>query len=526
PVLRPLDNIKRMDAILAHDEAGNPMEPEWPAAEVIVGNPPFLGGFKIRQELGDDRVNDLFKLYEDRVPRTADLVVYWFERAWAMIKSRQSERTGLIATQSIRSNVNRAVLDEIASDGSIFTAWSDKPWVLDGAAVRVSIVGFDDGSEQRKTLDGLPVNHINADLTSSIDLTKAHRLTENLNLSFQGSMIGGPFQIAKTTAMNWISLENPSGRSNSDVIRPYVTGMDVLRRTDEEWVVDFGANTPLEEAQKYFVPFEYVLTMVYPERKDNRRAIRRERWWIHADPQPSMRTAVSQLRRYIATVRVAKHRIFVWLDSSVLCSNKLIVIAREDDYFFGVLHSRVHEIWSMATSSRHGVGNDPAYTPTTTFETFPFPWPPGEEPGIDPDLTGGRSTPGPDETSRAHLSGLEEIARWARALVDWRDAWLNPPPPAKGTLDVAWERLIKARTLTNLYNGLVYWREHKGPAFDRAAFDKETRKSVSPAEIQELDDIHHALDAAVLRAYGWPEDLSDEAILERLLALNLERSGG
>lgn len=164
-----------------------------------------------------------------------------------------------------------------------------------------------------------------------------------------------------------------------------------------------------------------------------------------------------------------------------------------------------------------------------------------DQSSVDGSLLGG---------SRADLSGPElvaDIARWARALADWRDAWLNPPPPAKGTIDVAWERLIKARTLTNLYNGLVYWREtrpdrsarevspgqglERRPVrsiepFDRATFDKETRKSVTPAEIQELDDIHRALDAAVLRAYGWPEDLSDEAILERLLALNLERSGG
>jgi hypothetical protein len=121
--------------------------------------------------------------------------------------------------------------------------------------------------------------------------------------------------------------------------------------------------------------------------------------------------------------------------------------------------------------------------------------------------------------------------------VAWRDAWLNPPPPARGTLDVAYDRLVKARTLTNLYNGLAYYRATRqdlrgfpkplrSEPFDRAAFDKETRNSVTPAEIQELDDIHRALDAAILRAYGWPEDLSDEEILERLLALNLARAGG
>ena len=156
-----------------------------------------------------------------------------------------------------------------------------------------------------------------------------------------------------------------------------------------------------------------------------------------------------------------------------------------------------------------------------TFETYPFPWPPGHEP--QPDLTGGRHLSGLDDDGAARMA---EIAHWARALAQWREAWLNPPPPARGTLDVAYDRLIKARTLTNLYNGLVYFREHKGPAFDRAAFDKETRRSATPDQIEELDDIHRALDAAVLRAYGWPETLSDEAILERLLALNLARAGG
>jgi hypothetical protein len=299
--------------------------------------------------------------------------------------------------------------------------------------------------------------------------------------------------------------------------------MDVLRRVEDEWVIDFGTEMPLEKASSYEAPFAYAVENVYPVRKDNRRALRRERWWIHSDPQPSMRASINSLNRYVATVRVAKHRIFVWLSKDVLCSNKLIVIAREDDYLFGVLHSRLHEVWSLANSSRHGVGNDPAYTPTTTFETYPFPWPPGREPG------------------EADDPRVAAIARAARALVAWRDAWLNPPPPDKGTLDVAYERLIKARTLTNLYNGLVYFRATsrnrvfaKNPVsttpFDRAEFDKQTRRSVSPAEIQELDDLHHALDAAVFRAYGWtdadgrPETLSDEAILERLLALNRERA--
>ena len=231
-----------------------------------------------------------------------------------------------------------------------------------------------------------------------------------------------------------------------------------------------------------------------------------------------MRRALADLPRFIATPTVAKHRLFVWLQHPTLPDHQLIAIARDDDYFFGVLHSRPHELWALRMGTWLGVGNDPRYTPTTTFETYPFPWPPGREP--QPDLTGGRHLSGLDDDGAALVA---EIAHWARALVGWRDEWLNPPPPAPGTLDVAYDRLIKARTLTNLYNGLVYYRAHPGPAFDRAAFDKETRRSASREEIRELDDIHRALDAAVLRAYGWPVDLSDEAILERLLELNRER---
>ncbi|MCO5191203.1 MAG: class I SAM-dependent DNA methyltransferase [Anaerolineae bacterium] len=508
PILRPLHNIERRDAILDYDADGRPIEPEWPSAEVIIGNPPFLGGNKIRQELGDETVDQLFQAHDGRVPKTADLVVYWFARSWTQITKNRAERVGLIATQAIRSAVNRSVLDKISESNGLFLAWSDKPWVLDGAAVRVSIIGFDGGSQKEKRLDGDKVERINADLTSSADLTKAARLIENIDLTFQGSMIGGSFQISESTAKDWLELTNPSGKDNSDVVRPYVTGIDVLRRTQREWIVDFGAQMPEEEASQYEMPFQYLQEHVYPVRAKNRRASRRERWWIHADPQPSMRVSVATLSRYIATVRVAKHRLFVWLPSATLCSNKLIVIARSDDYFFGVLHSNVHEVWSLVSSSRHGVGNDPAYTPTSTFETYPFPWPPGQEP------------------AEADDERVAEIAHWARELVAWRDAWLNPPPPQPGAINVAYDKMLKQRTLTNLYNGLVYYREtvKAGKLFMQDEFDKVTRRSVSRSAIQELDDIHTALDHAVLDAYGWPHDLSDEAILEQLLALNLERA--
>ncbi|MGH2352544.1 MAG: DNA methyltransferase, partial [Chloroflexota bacterium] len=183
PILKPLANIQHMDAILA-GENGKLVEPEWPEADIIIGNPPFLGGKLLRRLLGDKYVDDLFRVYDGRVPREADLVTYWFERARAHIESGRVKRAGLLATQGIRGGANRRVLERIKVTGDIFMAWSDRKWILDGAAVRISMVGFDDGEEQSRTLDGAPVEAINPNLTGALDLTTARRLRENLGLSF------------------------------------------------------------------------------------------------------------------------------------------------------------------------------------------------------------------------------------------------------------------------------------------------------------------------------------------------------
>ncbi len=183
-----------------------------------------------------------------------------------------------------------------------------------------------------------------------------------------------------------------------------------------------------------------------------------------------MRAALSVLRRYIVTPRVSKHRLFAFLPPDVLPDSALIAIAREDDYFFGVLHARPHRLWALrqGTQLREKASGN-RYTPTTTFETYPFPWPPGQEPAGDP---------------RAAA-----IAEAARRLVAQRDAWLNPPGASPQEL--------RRRTLTKLYNARPTW----------------------------LQMAHQRLDEAVLAAYGWPADLSDEEVLARLLALNLARAG-
>lgn len=164
PILKKLDNIRHMDAILAYDAAGKPTEPEWPTADVIIGNPPFLGDKRMRTELGDAYVNHLRKFYEGRLPGVSDLVVYWFERARDLIVKGKTKRVGFLSTNSLRQQGNRFVLEKIKQSGEIFMAWSDRTWILDGADVRVSMVGFDNGTEQQRYLDGKLVDQINADL--------------------------------------------------------------------------------------------------------------------------------------------------------------------------------------------------------------------------------------------------------------------------------------------------------------------------------------------------------------------------
>ena len=154
PVLQPLDNIELRDAILARDAEGAPVPATWPEAEFVVGNPPFLGNKRLRTQLGHEYVDDLFQAWDGSVARDSDLVCYWHEEARRQITMSATKRAGLLATNSIRGRWNRRTLERIKESGNIFMAWSDEPWTVEGAAVRVSIVGQDDGSETERVLDG------------------------------------------------------------------------------------------------------------------------------------------------------------------------------------------------------------------------------------------------------------------------------------------------------------------------------------------------------------------------------------
>ena len=378
PILKPLDTIECRDAILTPDNT----EPDWPDADVVIGNPPFLGSKLLIANLGEDYVSRMYATYAGRVPAEADLVCYWFDKAGQQIASGKANRAGLVATNSIRGGANRRALSAATDKRRIFEAWSDEPWVIDGAAVRVSLVCFSRAGDEAVAstrLDGAAVDEIHTDLTArrdgiGVDLTKARRLAENAGAAFMGDTKGGPFDIPGDLAREWLRLPaNPNGRTNADVLKPWVNGMDLTRRPAGKWIVDFGLTMPVGEAALYEEPFRWTTEHVYPMRQKSRRKAYREYWWRHAEPRPNMWAALDGLSRYIATPRVAKHRLFVWLDARICPDSQLIVIARDDDTTFGILHSRFHEIWSLRLCTWLGKGNDPRYTPTSTFATFPFP---------------------------------------------------------------------------------------------------------------------------------------------------------
>ncbi|MFZ1768666.1 MAG: DNA methyltransferase, partial [Caldilinea sp.] len=307
PVLKPLDTIQQMDAILAFDEQGKPVEPAWPAAEVIVGNPPFLGGGRLRSEFGDKYVDALFALYLGAVPSFSDLVCYWFEMSRRQVLHKPV-RCGLLATNSIRGGVNRHVLEQIKNTGDIFYAWSDRAWVLDGANVRVSMIGFDDGSEQFKMLNGISATNINSDLTRGIDLTTAQPLIENFSIQFEGTKKGADFDIPYEVAQEMLKQpSNIDGCHNSDVVKPWANAFDLTRGSRSMWIIDFGVDMTLDQAIRYQSPFNHIDRMVRPKYEK-----KRSRWWLHERPRPEMRVALSILNRFVVTPRHSKYRLFLW----------------------------------------------------------------------------------------------------------------------------------------------------------------------------------------------------------------------
>ena len=501
PILRPLGNIECRDALIEFvSDADEWRDASWPDSDVIVGNPPFLGANKFNREIGPEETQKIRAIFSGRVPTTVDLVAYWFEKSSKKIAEGMTKRFGLVCTSALRTGNNLRYLNSIWSRFTAFEAWSDLPWTQEGANVRVSIICASQSVTGKISLDGIDVAKINSDLTDFEfgGFALAEPLKNNRGYSYQGSKKVGPFEVSGSQARIWLDEPlNPNGRPNSDVLKRSWLTSDFKGRDRDVWIVDFGTSMSEDDAALYVSPFAYVAQEIKEKRKKNARQSRSRNWWKHGDPQPKMRAAISKLDRYLVTPEVSAQRVFVWANSRILPDCKLMVIAKNDDLTFGILQSKFHELWSLYNGGVRGASR--TYTPLTTFETFPFPE--GLAPNISPEQY--------KEDPRA-----TRISEAAARLNELRENWLNPPDMIKYVnevvegypdrilpVDEKAEKILKRRTLTNLYNERPAW----------------------------LDNAHRTLDEAVAAAYGWEKDfksgkLTDEEILGRLFELNQQRA--
>ena len=605
PVLQNLDGFENKDALMhetfkkktknlkaaraeEHQSQDNLfkvyVEREWPACDVIVGNPPFIGNKKMRGEL--DRMNGkgyaeaIWEIYGDRLPATSDLCCYWFEKARELIAEGKCQRAGLLATTGSKQISSRKAFERIQETGRIFFAISDRDWFDAGTAIRICMVGFGNADiTDKPTLDGEEVLKINADLSNGLDTTGKQYLRANEKLCFMGTTKVGDFDIPQVSAIKMLSAVNPHGKPNSDVLRPFRNGSDLVQADSERWIVDFGVGTPVESASLYAEPFKHVVDFVKPERLKNNRKTRAEHWWLLGETLPAFRKAIGELPRYIGTARVAKHRLFVWQDSPVLPDSKVIAIAFADDFHFGVLQSLVHKIWTLAMCGWHGKGNDATYNPTECFETYPFPFPHDSAEHVGNDEARLNAA-----KHYAHIALREEvppqnpeehraaIAAAAKELNALRERWLNPPEWTEekllkfpGSIDGPWMRYLDPKTVDPKSGvGTVRYPRLEPKDADCAAKLKDrTLTKLYNERPTWLNLAHKRLDIAVARAYGWNDfaeilERSDvgiiydfesggfmiletdekglsearekfekdfaEKILERLLTLNLERA--
>ncbi len=523
PVLRNFHNIEHRDALIAHDgveyltdEAGrpltrwdgityktspitgepipdesarvpleryrNPRKAEWPQADFIIGNPPFIGASTMRRALGDGYVDTLRSTWPD-VPESADFVMYWWHIAAETVRAGRARRFGFITTNSIRQTFNRRVVEAQLgarkSPLALAFAIPDHPWVdaADGAAVRIAMtVGRAEPGEglllnvtaERETgEDAHDVTlarregRLHADLTLGANVAGAVSLQANLDISSPGVKLHGAGFIV--TPEQAASLGLGREPDIERVIRAYRNGRDLTDKPRGVLVIDLFGLTADEVRSRYPAIYQWVLERVKPERDQNNRAGYRDNWWIHGEARRDWRAMSAGLPRYIATVETAKHRVFQFLDADILPDNKLINIALADAFHLGVLSSRTHIAWAMRSGSWLGVGNDSVYAKTRCFETFPFP----------------EATP-------------EQAAR-IRSLAEQLDAHRKRQQAAHPGL-----------TLTGMYN--VLERLRSGAEL--------TAKERSPHEqglVSVLKALHDDLDRAVFAAYGW-SDLAERLV--------------
>jgi hypothetical protein len=470
----------------------NPRKADWPKADYVIGNPPFLGASHIRENLGDGYAEVLWETYPE-VGQSVDYVMFWWHKAALLIREHALKRFGFITTNSIHQTFARRVLEPhlgAKEPLSIHFAIPDHPWVtnVDGAAVRIAMTIAREG-EHPGTLahvikeigdDGLARHveiserkgRIHSNLRIGADVAGAVPLLSNERLASRGvQLMGSGFIVAPEEASK-LGLGRIDGLERH--IREYINGRDLNQRPRGVMVIDLFGLTEKEVRERYPDVYQHVHETVKPERDTNRRDSYRNNWWIHGEPRKAFRPALVGLPRYIATTETSKHRFFVFLDQSILPDNRLVNFALADAFHLGVLSSKVHVLWTLTQGGR--LEDRPVYTKTACFDTFPFP------------------------------NATDEQKARIRELAERLDAHRKKRQAEH-----------EALTMTGMYNVLDKLRAGE-------ELDAKERQIHEWAATTVLKDLHDELDAAVFDTYGWPADLSDEDILVRLVALNHERA--
>ncbi len=430
--------------------------------------------------------------------------MYWWQRAAELARAGKIRRFGFITTNSLPQVFNRKVVAQnlnAAKDPlSLIFAIPDHPWLKsalsdgqaasDHAAVRIAMTVAEKGEHlghlyrvktegDTSSVEGTNVElaeetgRIFADLRIGSDVAGAMPLKSNEDLCCPGVKLHGAGFIVTPEQAASLGLGRIPGLEKH--IRQYLNGRDLTGSSRKVMVIDlFGLSS--QQVQKRFPEvYQRVSDLVKPERDQNRRASYSEKWWIFGEPRSAFRPALKGLPRYISTVETATHRVFVFLDASVLPDNKLVNFALSDAFSLGVLSSRIHVTWALASGGHLGVGNDPVYVKTSCFDKFPFP-----------------------DCSEASKQAIREIAERLDAHRK-RQQELHP-----------------ALTLTEMYNVLEKLRANE-------PFTVEDHSNYERGLIGILRQLHDELDEAVSAAYGWSSNLTTEQILANIVALNTQR---
>lgn len=520
PVLKRSANLNmgrtgRYDAILHLTDTGepdydNPVLADWPEAEFIVGNPPFIGGKGngIRSVKGDQYAESMWKA-NPRVPKSSDFVMQWWDRAAHILVAEGSplKRFGFVTTNSITQEFSRRVIANYLApnpspDGegksglSLVMAIPDHPWTKatkDAAAVRIAMTvaerGAQDGllhevtSEAKLDSDDPELeitevkDRIHSNLSVGADVTSARPLIANEGMSCNGMMLAGQgFKLERVEA--W-QMACEAANDSQQVLRGYIGGSELLRGQKGLLVIDFHGLTEKEARQEHPVFYEHLLRTVKPDRDKNNRKAMRERWWLFGEQRKTFRPALNSIDRYIGTTETAKHRIFQFVDTTILPDHMIVAIGTDDAFNLGVLQSAIHVQWTLKVGGM--LENRPRYNKASIFDPFPF-----------PDATE------PQRTTIAEIAEeLDETRKLAIAETD-------------------------KLTMTELYN--LREKLRSGEVLS----DKDQRRAAK-ARAGIVNHLHEQLDSAVAHAYGWGTEwdagqLGPSEIVARLVALNHERA--